>query len=145
LTANHLRWPELARVARLRLQDPDAAIGGVARALHGFNASIATLTDVVRNYEKDGMDRPSRSPLMVPIQLTDRERLDLVAFMESLTGDAEGPHTAANEPSIGLRITAHTTGLRDRTVEEHRDRYFLLPIAFTSTLAVYIERLHASN
>jgi cytochrome c peroxidase len=61
------------------------------RAPYMHNASIATLADVVKHYEKGGIDRPSRSPLMVPIQLTERERLDLVAFMETLTGDADGP------------------------------------------------------
>ena len=61
------------------------------RAPYMHNASIATLTDVVRHYEKGGVDRPSRSPMLVPIQLTDAERLDLVAFMETLTGKGEDP------------------------------------------------------
>jgi cytochrome c peroxidase len=61
------------------------------RAPYMHNASIATLTDVVRHYEKGGIDRPSRSPMLVPIQLTDRERLDLVAFMGTLTGKSENP------------------------------------------------------
>jgi cytochrome c peroxidase len=55
------------------------------------NASIATLADVVRHYEKGGIDRPSRSPMLQPIQLTEPERLDLVAFMETLTGKDEDP------------------------------------------------------
>jgi cytochrome c peroxidase len=50
------------------------------------NASIATLADAVKHYEQGGIDRPSRSPLLVPIQLNDQERLDLVAFLETLTG-----------------------------------------------------------
>jgi cytochrome c peroxidase len=54
------------------------------------NASIKTLDDVVRHYEKGGINRPSRSPLMLPIQLNDQERLDLVAFMGTLTGAPEG-------------------------------------------------------
>jgi len=54
------------------------------RAPYMHNASSANLMDVVRHYEKGGINRPSRSPLMLPIQLTDRERLDLVAFMETL-------------------------------------------------------------
>ena len=53
------------------------------------NSSSATLYDTVKHYEKGGVDRPSRSPLMLPLQLTEEERLDLVAFMESLTGAAE--------------------------------------------------------
>ena len=53
------------------------------------NASSATLYDTVKHYEKGGVDRPSRSPLMLPLQLTEQERHDLVAFMESLTGTAE--------------------------------------------------------
>jgi cytochrome c peroxidase len=59
------------------------------RAPYMHNASIATLIDVVRHYEKGGVDRPSRSPLLVPIQLTEAERLDLVAFMETLTGQGQ--------------------------------------------------------
>jgi cytochrome c peroxidase len=60
------------------------------RAPYMHNASIATLADVVRHYERGGIDRPSRSPMLVPIQLTEAERLDLVAFMETLTGDDAG-------------------------------------------------------
>jgi cytochrome c peroxidase len=48
------------------------------------NGSAATLEDVVRHYEKGGIDRPSRSPLLQPIKLNDEERRDLVAFMETL-------------------------------------------------------------
>ena len=55
------------------------------RSPYMHNASQATLHDVMRHYEKGGIDRPSRSPLMIPIQLTDRERNDLIAFMETLT------------------------------------------------------------
>ena len=58
------------------------------------NASIATLAAVVRHYEKGGIDRPSRSPMMLPIELTDQERLDLVGFMDSLTGNDEGARSA---------------------------------------------------
>ena len=45
----------------------------------------------MRHYEKGGIDRPSRSPLMMPITLTDQERRDLVAFMETLTEMKTGP------------------------------------------------------
>jgi cytochrome c peroxidase len=54
------------------------------------NGSSATLEAVVRHYEKGGVERPSRSPLMQPIALTDQERGDLLAFMETL-----GPPPAA--------------------------------------------------
>jgi cytochrome c peroxidase len=54
------------------------------------NASQATLYDVVKHYEKEPIDRPSRAPLFVPAQLTEQERLDLVAFMQTLTGVPEG-------------------------------------------------------
>ena len=64
------------------------------RAPYMHNASIATLSDVVRHYEKGGIERPSRSPMMHPIQLTDQERLDLVAFMETLTGNDDSAQSA---------------------------------------------------
>ena len=44
----------------------------------------------MRHYEKGGIDRPSRSPFMMPLQLTDQERNNLIAFMETLTGKPEG-------------------------------------------------------
>jgi cytochrome c peroxidase len=53
------------------------------------NGSIASLADVVRHYEKGGIDRPSRSPMLLPIQLNDQDRNDLVAFMETLNGEAK--------------------------------------------------------
>jgi cytochrome c peroxidase len=61
------------------------------RAPYMHNASLATLDEVVRHYEKGSIDRPSRSPLLVPIQLSDAERHELVVFMNTLTGDGEGP------------------------------------------------------
>jgi cytochrome c peroxidase len=54
------------------------------------NASRATLEDVIRHYETGGIDRPSRSPMIASIALGDDERRDLLAFMETLTGDPEG-------------------------------------------------------
>jgi cytochrome c peroxidase len=54
------------------------------------DGASATLHDVVRHYEKEPIDRPSRSPLFVPVELTAQERDDLVAFMQTLTGSPEG-------------------------------------------------------
>jgi cytochrome c peroxidase len=54
------------------------------------DGSSATLLDTVKHYEKGGIERPSRSPLLQPIELSEQERLDLVAFMETLTGNPEG-------------------------------------------------------
>ena len=59
------------------------------RAPYMHDASMASLYDTVKHYEKGGLDRPSRSPLMLPLQLTEEERLDLVAFMESLSGPTD--------------------------------------------------------
>ncbi len=59
------------------------------------DGSSATLLDVMKHYEKGGIDRPSRSPLMQPIALSEQERLDLVAFMETLTGNPEGESAPA--------------------------------------------------
>jgi cytochrome c peroxidase len=70
--------------------------------LHGpymHNASLASLEDVVGHYEKGGIDRPSRSPMMMPIQLSDQERRDLVSFMGTLTGAPEGD-TAPRLPGV---------------------------------------------
>ena len=52
----------------------------------------------MRHYEKGGIDRPSRSPLMQPIQLTDQERQDLIAFMETLTGSGRVESAVVPKP-----------------------------------------------
>jgi cytochrome c peroxidase len=57
------------------------------RAPYMNNASIATLSDVVKHYEKGGVARPSGSPMMLPLQLSEQDRQDLVAFMETLTAE----------------------------------------------------------
>ena len=60
------------------------------RAPYMHNGSLANLDAVIRHYEKGGLDRPSRSPMMMPIGLDDGERADLVAFLTTLTGSPEG-------------------------------------------------------
>ncbi|HWV54531.1 cytochrome-c peroxidase [Pseudorhodoplanes sp.] len=51
------------------------------------DGSLKTLRDVVDHYVKGGIDRPSRSPMMRPVDLTEDERKDLVAFLRTLTGE----------------------------------------------------------
>ena len=54
------------------------------------NGKATSLYEVVKHYEAGGIDRPSRSAGMMKIELTEQDRLDLVAFMQTLTGVAEG-------------------------------------------------------
>jgi len=55
------------------------------RAPYMHNGDWATLEDVVIHYIAGGIDRPSRSPLMRPVDLSADEVSDLVEFMKSLT------------------------------------------------------------
>lgn len=48
---------------------------------------LATLKDVVAFYNGGGGEGPNKSPLMKPLGLSESEVDDLVAFLESLTGD----------------------------------------------------------
>ena len=54
------------------------------------DGSLATLADVVDFYNRGGIPNPTLDPLMAPLGLSDRERLDLVNFLEALTGDSVG-------------------------------------------------------
>jgi cytochrome c peroxidase len=54
------------------------------------NSSQPTLYDVVKHYEKEPIDRPSRAPLFVAVELSEQERFDLVSFMQSLSPPREG-------------------------------------------------------
>ena len=53
------------------------------------NGMYATLEDVVEHYDRGGDAKENLSPLMQPLNLTKREKADLVAFMKSLTGKAQ--------------------------------------------------------
>ena len=50
------------------------------------DGSAATLRDVVDHYVRGGDDRSNLSPDIKPLDLTEQEKEDLVAFMRSLTG-----------------------------------------------------------
>lgn len=57
------------------------------RAPYMHDGSLTTLAEVVAHYAAGGIERPSRSPKMAPLSLSDDETRDLVAFLESLTAD----------------------------------------------------------
>jgi cytochrome c peroxidase len=59
------------------------------RAPYMHNGSLATLQDVIALYDRGGIARPSRSPLIAPLGLSETEKADLVAFMQTLTGDPQ--------------------------------------------------------
>ena len=59
------------------------------------DGSEATLLDVVKFYDKGGEPNPNLDGGIVPLKLTDPEKQDLVAFMESLTGQGAGSPTRA--------------------------------------------------
>lgn len=50
------------------------------------DGSEKTLMDVVNFYDKGGVPNPNLDRAMVPLNLTNKEKDDLVAFMEALTG-----------------------------------------------------------
>ncbi len=51
------------------------------------NGAFTTLADVVAFYNQGGGSHPNKDPLLQPLNLTDAEQADLVAFLESLCGD----------------------------------------------------------
>jgi cytochrome c peroxidase len=51
------------------------------------NGVFYSLTEVVDFYEKGGGNAPNKSPLLEKLQLSTQEKKDLVAFLESLSGD----------------------------------------------------------
>ncbi|HEV8702356.1 MAG TPA: cytochrome c peroxidase [Candidatus Polarisedimenticolia bacterium] len=54
------------------------------------DGSEATLLDVVRFYDRGGFKNQWLSKEIKPLNLTDQDRADLVAFLESLSGDVRG-------------------------------------------------------
>ena len=59
----------------------------VQRAPYMHNGSLQTLEQVIVHYISGGAPRPSRSGKLKPVPLNQNEMKDMVAFLESLTGD----------------------------------------------------------
>lgn len=61
------------------------------------DGSLATLREVIDFYDRGGGQQEPKSVLLRRLYLTEREKSDLVAFLESLTGKVEkqGRHIAA--------------------------------------------------
>ena len=86
----------LARVPEAEMQAAARALGpfdpaqkplwGVPFAVKD-NIDVADLEAILAHYENGGVSRPSKSPLMKPVSLSDGERADLIAFLRSLTAD----------------------------------------------------------
>ena len=53
-------------------------------------------------YNTGGIDRPSRSSLIHPLGLTDAEKQDLIAFMNTLTERPDAVRSANTTPLICL-------------------------------------------
>jgi cytochrome c peroxidase len=51
------------------------------------NGSLQTLADVIGFYNLGGHPNEGQDPRLQPLDLTTRQQQDLVAFLESLTGD----------------------------------------------------------
>ena len=75
------------------------------------DGSAKTLRDVIDIYDRGGVPNPGLDRLVLPLALTAREKADLVAFLEALTGPVpkvevpklpEGPDLQA-DPKGGLR------------------------------------------
>ena len=70
-------------------------LGLIYESQHQKDKLAKHLQEYVKTWrEKGGIDRPSRSPLIKPLALTDHERRDLVAFLETLTGTPEEKNKA---------------------------------------------------
>ena len=125
------------------LTSQDAGRGpiiGVAAANHAFktptlrelawtapymhDGSLTTLDDVVGVYEMGGVHRPTRSKdLPETLKLTDRERADLIAFLESLS--SKTPPQPSPEAGVNASRPPPLTPPRDTTVVRQADKYFL--------------------
>jgi cytochrome c peroxidase len=57
------------------------------RGPYMHDGSIATIKAVIDQYNDGGVDRPSRSDLIKPLGLSNQEKADLVAFMDTLSSD----------------------------------------------------------
>jgi cytochrome c peroxidase len=60
------------------------------RGPYMHDGSLATLAEVIDLYDRGGIERPSRSPAIAPIGLTEAEKRDLLAFLRTLSAEVPG-------------------------------------------------------
>lgn len=53
------------------------------------DGSLKDLDQVIAHYASGGVQRPSLSPLMKPLDMSEQETADLVAFLKTLTGEKD--------------------------------------------------------
>ena len=56
-------------------------------APYTHDGRFKTLEEVVNFYNKGGVKNPHQDPLIIPLELTDEEKRDLVAFLHTLNGE----------------------------------------------------------
>ena len=93
------------------------------RAPYMHNGSMVTLRDVVVHYNTGGIDRPSLSNEMRPLNLSQQEQDDLVAFMATLSSVDERialPVLPPNDqgPTASLRHVSPAAGPVEATAED---------------------------
>jgi len=59
-------------------------------APYTHDGRFKTLEEVVNFYNKGGVKNPHQDPLIIPLELTDEEKRDLVQFLHTLNGDGTG-------------------------------------------------------
>ena len=59
------------------------------RGPYMHDGSVPDLVSVIDLYNKGGIDRPSRDELIVPLGLSERDQVDLIAFLKTLTESPE--------------------------------------------------------
>jgi cytochrome c peroxidase len=57
------------------------------RGPYMHDGSLTTLEDVINHYDRGGIERPSRSDLIEPLGLSVQDKLDLIAFLRSLSSN----------------------------------------------------------
>ncbi|OPZ00265.1 tryptophan tryptophylquinone biosynthesis enzyme MauG [Bradyrhizobium sacchari] len=77
------------RSQKLRYAFKTPTLRDVARrAPYMHDGSVATLEEVIELYDRGGIDRPSLSPSIKPLSLTESEKADLIAFLQTLTASS---------------------------------------------------------
>ncbi len=85
---NDLGFYEISQNPKDRWSYKTPSLRNIAlTAPYMHNGSFASLEEVVRFYNQGGIPNENLSPLLKPLNLSELEMADLVAFLKSLTGD----------------------------------------------------------
>ena len=77
-------------------------LAGAKEGAKIYNSATMTLEEVIEHYAEGGQPNPNADPLIRPLDLSEQDRADLLAFLQALTDETVAGNPAWSRPESGV-------------------------------------------